>query len=41
VAVKQFSNLVLFVAGSAENVNLISFVLGQMGVVHWQLRLGG
>jgi hypothetical protein len=28
-------DLVLFVACSAENINLVSFVLGQVCVVHW------
>ncbi len=35
VAVEQLGDLVLFVACSAENINLVSFVLGQVGVVHW------
>jgi hypothetical protein len=38
---QQFVDLVLFVACFAKNVNLVSFVLGQTGVVHWGIRLGG
>ena len=35
VAVEQFGDLVLFMACATENINLLSFVLGQMGVDHW------
>ena len=34
VAVEQSGDLVLFVASSTENINLVSFVLGQVCVVH-------
>ena len=35
VTVEQTGNLALGVTGFAEDVNLVSFVLGQMRVVHW------
>jgi hypothetical protein len=35
MAVEQLGDLALFMAGFDEGVNLVSFVLGQVCVVHW------